>query len=173
MAHGGIIAAALPSMAQVATQPFPFALRTILRTSKSRSQPAAFSMSEPRRGYGYVQATGTDTPVFWDAEFRFTRQEAARFQLWFAIDLARGVNDFTLPIRTEFGLVTHTCRFLPDSLLDTREEGATFTYSATIMARAQVIPQGYLDAADLVIGLPNWELWAQLLDETVTQALPQ
>lgn len=156
----------------MATQPYPFALRTLIRASKSRTQPAAFSMSEPRRGFGYVQATGTDTPVFWDAEFCFTRQDAVRFQMWFATDLARGVNDFTLPIRTEFGLVTYTCRFLPDGLLDCREEGATFVYRAKLMARAQVIPQAYLDASDLIIALPNWELWAALLDETITETLP-
>lgn len=155
------------------TQAYPLDLRTIIRASKSRSQPAAFRMTEPRRGYGYVQGSGTDTPVFWDVEFRFTRPEAIRFQIWFAVPLARGVNDFTLPIRTEFGLVTHTCRFLPDGLLDTSEEGESFVYRARIMARAQVIPAGFLDAADLIVGIPGWELWSELLDQTVTEALPE
>lgn len=151
---------------------YPLSLRTIVRSSKSRSQPAGFRMSEPRRGYGYVQATGTDTPVFWDLQFRFTRQEAVRFKLWFELSLERGINEFTLPIRTEYGLVTHTCRFLPDGLLDTREEGETFAYSATIMTRAEVIPAGYLDAADLILTLPHWEGWAELLDSTIA-ALPE
>ena len=157
----------------MATQPFPLSLRTIIRASKSRSQPAAFSMSEPRRGAGYVQAVGTDTPVFWNVEFRFTRQEAVRFKLWFEVPLERGLNDFTMPIRTEFGEQTYTCRFLPDNLLDLREEGESFAYSATIMSRAQVIPAGYLEAAELIVGTPDWELWAELLDQTVTQELPQ
>lgn len=151
---------------------YPFALRTILRTSKSRSQPAAFRMSEPRRGYGYAQATGTDTPVFWKVEFRFTRTDAVRFQLWFRVNLERGVNEFTLPIRTEFGLIEHTCRFLPDSLLDTGEEGECFTYSATIMARAQVVPAGYDEAAALIVDLPNWNEWAGPLDQAMTQEMP-
>lgn len=151
---------------------YPLDLRTIIRASKSRSQPAAFRMNEPRRGYGYAQATGTDTPVFWSVEFRFTRPEAVRFQLWFAVSLERGVNDFTLPLRTEFGLITHTCRFLPDGLLDVREEGEAFVYSATIMARAQVIPDGFIDAAELILGTPDWAVWAELLDETVSEELP-
>lgn len=157
----------------MATQTFPLDLRTIIRASKSRSQPASFRMAEPRRGYGYVQATGTDTPVFWDVEFRFTRQEAARFQLWFVVLLERGLNDFTMPIRTEFGLVTHTCRFLPDGLLDAREDGDTFSYSAQIMARAQVIPDGFLEAAELILAIPDWEGWAELLDQAVTEELPE
>lgn len=156
----------------MATQAFPLSLRTILRTSKSRSQPAAFSMSQPRRGYAYVQATGTDTPVFWDVQFRFTPGEAVRFQLWFTQYLERGINDFTLPIRTEFGLVTHTCRFLPESLLDTGEDGGSFTYTATIMARAQVVPEAFVSAADMIIGLPQWDLWADLLDQTITEEMP-
>lgn len=152
---------------------YPFNLRTVIRTSKSRSQPAAFRMSEPRRGYAYVQATGTDTPVFWDVEFRFTRAEAVRFQLFFVVLLERGINDFTMPIRTEFGEQEYTCRFLPDGLGDCREDGETFAYSATIMARAQVIPDGFLEAADLIIGLPHWELWSGLLDQTITEAMPE
>lgn len=152
---------------------FPMDLRTIIRASKSRSQPAAFSMSQPRRGYAYAQATGTDTPVFWDVQFRFNRQDAARFQLWFVLQLERGLQEFTLPIRTEFGTVTHTCRFLPESLLDTQEDAETFTYSATIMAREQYIPQEYLDAADLIVGLPDWEGWAALLDEAMSGGFPE
>jgi hypothetical protein len=123
---------------------YPLNLRTIIRQGKSRSQPAAFRLSEPRRGYAYVQATGTDTPVFWDITLKFTQPEAALFQLWFTQDLQRGVLEFTMPIRTEFGLVTHTCRFLPDSLLPVQEDGEVFVYTAQIMARAQIIPAGFL-----------------------------
>lgn len=118
---------------------YPLDLRTIIRSGKARSQPAAFSMSMPRRGYGYAQATGTDTPVFWDVTFKFTQAEAAAFRIWFIYDLERGLQEFTIPIRTEFGLVTHTCRFLPDGLLDCREDGEVWTYTARIMARAEVI----------------------------------
>jgi hypothetical protein len=125
---------------------YPLSLRTIIRASKSRSQPAAFGVSEPRRGFAYFQATGTDTPVMWDVAFRFTQNEAALFQLWFTQDIARGVDEFELPIKTEFGLLTHTCRFLPGSLLDTSEEGELFSYRATIMARAQIIPADAITA---------------------------
>lgn len=123
---------------------FPLSLRTIIRQGKSRSQPAAFSMSEPRRGYAYVQAIGTDTPVFWDVTFKFTQPEAALFQLWFTQTIQRGLLEFTLPIKTEFGLITHTCRFLPDGLLPVQEDGEVWVYSAKIMARAQIIPAAYL-----------------------------
>lgn len=151
---------------------YPLHLRTALRAAKSRSQPAAFSMAEPRRGYGYAQATGTDTPVFWDVTFRFTRAEAAAFQLWFRNTIGRGVAEFTMPIRTEFGLLDHVCRFLPDSLLPAGEAGDTWGYTATIMARAQLVPAGYDEATDLIAGLPDWDAWASLLDQAVTAAVP-
>lgn len=155
------------------TPAYPLDLRTILRASKSRTQPASFRIAEPRRGYGYAQAVGTDTPVFWDVEFRFSPDDAIRFQLWFITVINRGMLEFTLPIRTEFGLINHVCRFLPDGLGDCREDGASFTYTAKIMARAQIIPQGYLDAADLIAGLPNWRQWAESLDIAVNQELPE
>ena len=144
---------------------YPFALATILRTGKSRRQPAAFAMHEPRRGYGYAEATGTDTPVFWDVTFRFDTCDARRFMMWFVEELERGVLEFTLPIRTEFGNLDHTCRFLPDGLLDCTEDGGLWTYRATIMARAQVIPAdavtaytaafaGPIPAQTLYVGAP-------------------
>lgn len=151
---------------------YPLSLRTVLRASKSRTQPASFRMAEPRRGYGYVERSGTDTPVFWEVAFRFTREEALIFQLWFNELINRGADEFTLPIRTEFGLITHVCRFLPDSLLDTSEEGETWNYKATIMARAQVIPEDYSDAAELIVGLPNWRNWASLLDLAISSRMP-
>lgn len=151
---------------------YPIHLRSILRASKSRTQPAAFSMSEPRRGPGYAMPTGTDTPVLWDVAFRFTTAEALVFQLWFRNTIQRGVLPFTLPIRTEFGLLDHECRFLPDSLLPAHEDGETWGYTATIRARAQVVPDGYDDATDLIVALPDWSGWAGLLDQAVSQAMP-
>lgn len=150
-------------------EPYPLSLRTILRASKARQQPAAFRIAEPRRGYGYAQAVGTDTPVFWDVEFLFTQSEAIRFQLWFTQVIGRGVTEFILPIRTEFGLIPHTCRFLPDGLLDCTEDGTSFRYRAQIMARAQIIPDGYVDASDLIVAFPNLEELAESLDLAIAE----
>ena len=152
-------------------EPYPLSLRTVLQASKSRTQPASFRTSEPRRGFAYVQAVGTDAPVFWDVEFRFGRAEAIRFMLWFKTTISSGLLEFTLPIRTEFGLIEHACRFLPDGLLDCREDGQSFSYSAKIMARAQVIPQGALDAAEIIIAMDNWDVWAEVLDIALTETL--
>ena len=153
------------------TPAYPLDLRTVLQSSKTRTQPASFRMSEPRRGYAYAQAVGTDAPVFWNVEFRFARTEAIRFQLWFKTVISNSLLEFTLPIRTEFGLIDHTCRFLHDSLLDCREDGQSFSYSAKIMARTQVIPQVVLDSAEIIIALNNWDVWAEVLDVALTEAL--
>jgi len=154
-------------------QPYPLTIRSILRAGKSRNQPAAFSMAEPRRGPGYAQATGTDVPVFWDVTFRFTEQEAQVFQTWFRFIINNGVDEFTMPIRTEFGPIEHVCRFLPDSLLPAREDGPLFDYSAKIMARKLLVPDGIEEAAELIVTLPDWWAWSDLLDQTVTQAMPE
>ncbi len=151
---------------------YPFQLRTILRASKSRSQPAAFTMSEPRRGYAYRQKVGTDVPLLWDVRFAFTQAEAVIFRLWFKKITDSGVEEVVMPIRTEFGVVSYTVQFLPDRLMDTGEDGDVFTYQATVMARAEVYPAGYEEAADLIVGLPDWTAWASLLDLAVTQEMP-
>jgi hypothetical protein len=151
---------------------YPIQLRSILRASKSRTQPAAFSLSEPRRGFAYAKPTGTDTPVFWDVAFRFTADEAVVFQLWFRNTIKRGAEPFTMPIRTEFGVLDHVCLFLPDGLLPASEAGDTWGYTATIMARAQVIPAGYDEASDLIIGLPDWTDWGSILDEAMSREMP-
>jgi hypothetical protein len=94
----------------------------------------------PRRGLGYANALGTVTPVFWDVGFRFTMAEAWAFYTWFVYLIERGRREFLMPIRTEFGLIEHSLQFLPGTLLDLREEGEVFTYRATVMARAEILP---------------------------------
>jgi hypothetical protein len=115
------------------TPAYPLDLRTVLQSSKSRSQPAAFRMAEPRRGMPYVRAIGTIAPTQWNVQFHFTPAEAVRFQLWLAVTLQFGLLEFTMPIRTEAGLVSHLCQFLPDGLLDCKEEGESFIYEAQLI----------------------------------------
>ena len=112
---------------------YPFALRTILRAAKSRSQPAAFRMQEPRRGMPFVQAIGTTPPQAWKVQFRFTQSEATRFMLWFVATLDYGELEFTMPLRTESGTVTHQLQFLPDGLMDCGEDDGLFVYEAQMV----------------------------------------
>lgn len=152
---------------------YPFTLPSFLKAGKSRSQPAKFSQADPRRGPGYKQATGTDVPVFWDVTFLFQEDEAIAFQLWGSQKLNDWLDDFVMPIRTEFGILDHVCSFLPDTLLPATEDGPLFRYTAKIVARAQIIPQEFKDATDLIIGLPNWRVWSDYLDRAINQAMPR
>ena len=122
---------------------------------------------------GYVQPTGTDVPVFWDVSFRFTRQEAQKFWLWFAEQLQRGLREFQMQIDTEFGPQPFVCRFLPDSLMPTTEEGGAWGYTATVMARALPTPDYALAAKDLILSLPDWAQWASILDFAVNREMPE
>lgn len=150
---------------------YPASLPLALSASKSRSQAASFTATDPGAGKLYVQPSGQDTPVVWSMQFRFTPAEAAQFVAWCVTDAQRGLLPFTLPIKTEFGLIEHTCRFLPDGLLDCSEEGQSWLYSAKVVARAQVIPQGALDMADFIIALENWSAWAEVLDIAFSRTL--
>jgi hypothetical protein len=155
------------------TTAWPEELPGILQASKRRSQAAPFSASDPGAGFAYFQATGADTPVLWDIELRFTQAQAALFQAWFVEVLDRGAKPFTMPVRTEFGLLDHELQFLPDGLLPASEDGETWGYRATVSARAQVIPQEFRDAAELIAGIPSWELWAEYLDPAINRELPE
>lgn len=119
---------------------YPLGLRTIVQANKRRSGPAAFREIAPRRGLGYAQTIGTEPPLVWDITLRFTRAEAATFWSWFENTISFGAEEFTMPIRTEFGVVTYTVRLLPDSLLPVAEVGELWEYTATILARSMVIP---------------------------------
>lgn len=116
------------------TQTYPLDLRTITRSSKSRVHPAAFRMASPRRGMPYAQAIGTVPPPQWDVQFRFTSEESARFMLWFTQVLNGGEFDFLIPLRDEFGVSIHQVQFLPEGLLNCREEGDSFIYDARLVA---------------------------------------
>jgi len=121
-------------------EPMPAAYPSTLPLAlldKTREQPAAFSISEPRRGWGYVEPTGTDVPAFWPLLWRFTTAQAQTFRQWFVFTIARGVNTFEMPIRTEFGLETFECQFLPEGLLPARQIGSDlWEYRATVMTRS-------------------------------------
>lgn len=120
---------------------YPLGLRTIIQASKRRTSPAAFRDIAPRRGMGYSQTIGTEPPVVWDVAFRFTRAEAQTFFTWFRCCTEGGRLEVILPIRTEFGLISYTARFLPDSLMQASESGEALEYTASILARAMVIPE--------------------------------
>lgn len=158
---------------------YPPELRQMLRASKSRNQPAAFGASDPRRGRPYFQAIGTDRPVVWDCTFTFTQAEAQYFWLWFTQDIDNGVDDFTMEIRTEFGLVEHTCHFLPDSLLPVTENGELWIYRAQIITVASgggsggglIIPSSFVSgyAASFVGPIPDQII---TLGSTLSLSLP-
>jgi len=147
---------------------YPFHLDTV-QANKSRTQPATFTITQPRSGPGYVQYLSTDTPVIWDVNFIFDRFDAQSFYAWYLHSsyLNRGRNEFTMQIRTEFGLVEHTCQFLPDSLLDHGQTGEVHKYSAQIRSRGIEIPQEIEDHLDLVAS----EYWrySSLFDITMNK----
>lgn len=102
----------------------------------TREQPAAFTLAQPRRGWGYVEPTGTDVPVFWLVDWTLTEAQAKTFRQWFVATTERGTLPFTIGIRTEFGIVEHEVQFTPNELLSARHlGGGVWKYSATIMAR--------------------------------------
>lgn len=122
------------------TVAYPSDLPTAQRATKVRRQEATFTASDVLAGYGHFEASGTDRPVQWDVTFRFSTVDAPRFMRWFVDDIDEGLLPFTMDIRVETGVHSFLCRFLPEGLLDAKEEAETWEYTARIIARpAEVI----------------------------------
>lgn len=130
---------------------YPFGLQTVT-AGKSRTQAATFTLQQPRNGPAYVKNMSVDQPVFWSVNFAFVGADAQRFYAWFYSPayLNRGRKTFTMPLRTEFGMVAHECQFMPDSLLDHGQDEDVHRYSATIRARRVELPVGVEDNLDLI-----------------------
>jgi hypothetical protein len=82
---------------------------------------------------------------------------------------ARRPLPFTLLLATEFGDVEHVCQLLPDSLLPHSSEAGIHSYSAQVMARALVYPDGIEAAGEMIAGLPDWDQWGALLDLAISE----
>ena len=139
---------------------YPTGLGTVLMT-KSRSQAATFGMAEPKSGPGYTKNTSVDTPVFWDATFKFKASDAQRFHAWFMSTLNRGRNPFNMLLSTELGNVSHVCQFMPDSLLPQSREANVHTYTAQIRSEAIKYPPYIEDNLDFVAS-EFWQLRSEL-----------
>lgn len=127
---------------------YPATVRPPLRASRTRAQAASFAVSSPAQGFGHVQRTGLDQPVEWDLTWRLTTSEAQALMQWFVHETLRGALPFTIELRTEFGLTEYHCRFLPDGLLNAREDGETWVYTASVTARGlKIVRAPYVSTA--------------------------
>jgi hypothetical protein len=120
---------------------YPTTIRPPLRASRTRAQAASFAASDAMMAFAQFQRTGYDQPVAWDLTWRLPTSEAQLFLQWFVYETMRGTVPFTIQLRTEFGLTEYLCHFLPGGLLDSREEGETWVYSASVTARALIVPE--------------------------------
>lgn len=144
----------------MATIDYPLNLSTVLM-SKSRSQAATFTLYEAKSGAGYVKNTSIDQPVYWDVTFKFSEIDAQRFFAWFRGSLRLGRNTFNMPLRTEFGLVSHVCQFVPNSLLPHSQEGRIHTYTAQIRSEALKLPEG-IEENLFFVESENWLYIAEI-----------
>ncbi len=119
---------------------YPTSLPGPLRAERLRSRAAAFAVANPRRGTPYIEPTGTDAPTVWALTWRLRDDQAATFVAWFNDALSRGTLEFDIPLRTETGLRQITANFLDANLLDARQEGEVWVYTAQIVSRTGTGP---------------------------------
>lgn len=160
------------ALASGLTTDYPDGLPGMAKAGKRRERDASFVVPNPEAGASQAEVAGTDRPVTWTAQWVCTPEQARLLAAWFVVTLDRGRLGFRMPIQTEFGLIWHACRFLPEGLLSASQDGGVWRYSATIQARAEVIPAHLLALAPLLFGLPDFSAWASALDIVVTATLP-
>ncbi len=174
MAAAQIIPTEGLALATGLTTDYPAALPGVAQAGKRRDRDASFSVPQPDAGASQAEATGTDRPVTWAVQWVCNAAQAQLLQAWFVVTLDRGRLGFRMPIRTEFGLLWHACRFMPDGLLSASQDGEVWRYSATVQARSESIPASVLSAAPLLLALgPEWEAWGSLLDVVITATIPE
>lgn len=173
MATEQVIPAEALALATGLTTDYPAALPGVLKAGKRRERQASFSVPQAEAGASVAEVTGTDRPVTWSVQWVCTPEQAQLFAVWFAVTLDRGRLPFRMPIKTEFGLIWHRCRFLPDDLLSASADGETWRFSASIQARSEIIPPEMLALAPLLFGLSDWAGWASVLDIVVTATIPR
>ena len=174
MTAAQIITAEGLALATGLTTDYPAALPGVAQANKRRERDASFVVPQPDAGASQAEVTGTDRPVAWSVQWVCTAEQAKLMQAWFVVTLDRGRLGFRMPIRTEFGLLWHSCRFLPDGLLSASQDGEAWRYSATIQARSESVPADQLLYAPLIIGLGDeWVDWASMLDTVITATLPE
>ncbi|MDT7834954.1 hypothetical protein [Aquabacterium sp. OR-4] len=173
MTAAQIIPAEGLALATGLTTDYPAALPGVLQAGKRREREASFAVPQPDAGASQAEATGADRPVVWSVQWVCTQEQAQLLMAWFVVTLERGRLSFRMPIRTEFGLLWHACRFLPDGLMSATQEGEVWRYSASMQARSESIPPDMLEAAPLLLGLDDWASWGSVLDVVITATLPE
>lgn len=158
---------------------YPADLPGITQASKARAIPAKFATMG---GFGEAgaQQVAADVPVAWDISLAFNDVQAAQFWAWYRNSINSGRDMFAMPIRTEFGIVTHPVMIDPETPIRTQQQGGLTTYSMRIIARRLIVPADRMqDAASIIalVGYRNelgypWQEYAALLDQTVNEAYP-
>lgn len=148
---------------------YPSYLRYAIQQGKVRNVATQFISSQPLAGTPYFQQLTDESPVTWDFRLIFNEFDAQSFDAWFVVSTNNGNDYFTMPIRTEQGLVDHDVHFLPDGIPNrVSEDGDTFTYSCSVIARKinrPVDPQVIIDARNAGYGFDE----ISLLDVVINQ----
>lgn len=122
----------------MATIDWPTGLRPALKASKSRDEVVGFRESPVTVGPSFIEPFSDDTPVFYDIEFFFTKDEARAFQSWLRIHRIKTNSPFfNFPLAIEDPNVdTQEARFILDGYPQLKSESNyTFSYSARILIR--------------------------------------
>lgn len=122
----------------MATINWPTGLRPSIKASKSRDEVVGFRESPVTSGPSFIEPFSEDTPVFYNVEFIFTKNEARAFQSWLRVNrMKTNAPFFNFPILIEDPNVdTQEARFTLDGYPQLRSEtNAIFTYSARILIR--------------------------------------
>ncbi len=122
----------------MATIDWPKGLRPSIKSAKSRSEVVGFRESPVTVGPSFIEPFSDDTPVFYDIQFIFTKDEARAFQSWLRIHrMKTNAPYFNFPLVIEDPNVkAQEARFILDGYPQlTSETNYTFSYSARILVR--------------------------------------
>lgn len=117
---------------------YPEGLRTLLRDSKQVTRVSGYETSDPLYGPAYTRITTTDTPTLITGTVIFNRAESRTFQN-FLRKIRNGIDQFIMPIDSEYGPIDQVCQALPGSF-NPSQQGEVFSYNVSLVIREWALP---------------------------------
>ncbi len=149
---------------------WPTGLRGLLQEGRSQSKVPGYETSDPLYGPAYVRKTTDDTPVMITGSLLFTNNEARAFQK-FIRDINGGLDQFEMPIKSEYGVVNQVCQAMPGSF-NPQYIGGLWRYNISlVIADWQIPPLAEYEDDFAAIGWNIPESFA-IFDVALNQILP-
>lgn len=133
---------------------------------KTRSSAAGYVVSD---GFPRAESLSSDNPVTWSFRLAFKRADAETFSAWVDANYHRW---FTMPIRTEQGLIDHRVHFTDSGYPQLVSIiGDIYMFSAVVVCREMQRIYDEAEIAEIYAAYSEWDV--RSLDIAINDGWPE